>query len=117
MKPCSAYRLQRAGPGRPRFVLITITPLAASVPYRAAADGPLTTSTDSISSGLRSLTRLDGAHPTSHVSDERLALMMRTPSTTYTGSLLSERLFVPRIRTRLGAPVSVPTSRSIPGAF
>jgi hypothetical protein len=37
---------------------MTMTPLAASVPYSVAADGPFTTSTFSISSGLMSPTRL-----------------------------------------------------------
>jgi len=82
MTPRSANAVQRAGPGLPRFVLMTTTPLAASVPYRAAAEGPLMMSSDSISSGLTSFTRLGGAHPTSHTLEERLMLTMRTPSTT-----------------------------------
>src|SRR5262245_57505110 len=52
------YVFQRAGPGRPRLVAITITPLAASVPYSVVAEGPFTTSMDSMSAGLRSFRRL-----------------------------------------------------------
>src|SRR3989442_19962 len=114
MAPCSAYTVHRAGPGLPRFVVITTTPFAASVPYSAVADGPFTTSIDSISSELRSFTRLGGAHPTPQTLDERFALTMRTPSTTYTGSLLSDRLLVPRIRTRDGLPVWLPGSTWTP---
>src|SRR2546425_3486494 len=116
MAPCSAYTVHRAGPGLPRFVVITTTPFAASVPYSAVADGPFTTSIDSISSELRSFTRLGGAHPTPQTLDERFALTMRTPSTTYTGSLLSDRLLVPRIRTRDGLPVWLPGSTWTPAA-
>src|SRR6266849_5068874 len=116
MTPCSAYRLHRAGPGLPRFVLMMTTPFAASVPYSAVADGPLMISSDSISSGFRSFTRLGGAQPTPQMLEERLALMMRTPSTTYTGSLLSDRLFVPRMRTRDGLPVWLPGSTCTPAA-
>src|SRR5438552_11290802 len=117
MIPCSAYRLHRAGPGLPRFVLMTTTPFAASVPYSAVADGPLMTSSDSISSGFRSFTRLGGAQPTLHTLEERFALLMRTPSTTYTGSLLSDKLFVPRMRTRDGLPVWLPGSTCTPAAW
>src|SRR5437660_70601 len=71
MAPCSAYTFHRVLPAVPRLVVIAITPLAASVPYRADADGPFTTSMEAISSGERSLTRLGGAHPTSHTDEER----------------------------------------------
>ena len=43
---------QRGELAVPRFVLMTMTPFAAAVPYNAAADGPLMMSTDSMSSGL-----------------------------------------------------------------
>ena len=43
----------------PLFVVMTITPLAARVPYNAAALGPFNTVTDSISSGLMSETLLE----------------------------------------------------------
>src|SRR2546427_13291557 len=61
--------------------------------------------------------RLGGAHPTSQIPEERFWLVTRIPSRKYTGSLFSERLFVPRIRTRDGAPVTVPGSTSTPAAF
>jgi hypothetical protein len=69
---------QRGAPARPCLVVMTITPFAASVPYRVAADGPLTTSMLSISSGLMSPTRLGLASPVpTPVFDDEL---MRTPS-------------------------------------
>src|SRR5689334_21370481 len=49
--PVSVNQLQRVVPERPRRVVITMTPLEASVPYSVAADGPFTISTFSISSG------------------------------------------------------------------
>src|SRR6266545_8247412 len=107
MRPCSAYTFQRVGPGRPRLVLMMITPVDAAVPYSAAADGPLITSIDSISSGVMSLIRL-GFVPPIPMLDELLALVIRTPSMMYSGSLLSERPLVPRIRTREPAPVRFP---------
>ena len=39
----------------PSLVLMTITPLDARVPYKAAALGPFKTDTDSISSGFTSI--------------------------------------------------------------
>ena len=117
MRPCSAYTVQRALPGWPCLVLIATTPFAASVPYSADAAGPFTTSTDSKSSGFRSLIGLGGAHPTSQMPEERFWLVTRMPSTKYTGSFVSERLFVPRIRTRDGAPVTVPGRTSTPAAL
>src|SRR5256885_10034388 len=115
--PCSAYRFHRALPGAPCLVLITTTPFAASVPYSADAAGPFTTSIDSKSSGFRSLMRLGGAHPTSQIPEDRFWLVNRMPSRKYTGSLVSERLFVPRIRTRDGAPVTLPGNTSAPAAL
>ena len=49
--------------------------------------------------------------------EELLALVIRTPSMMYSGSLLRERLFVPRMRTRAPAPVRFPCSTSRPGAL
>src|SRR6266550_4436313 len=106
--PCSAYRFHRALPGAPCLVVISTTPFAASVPYSADAAGPFTTSIDSKSSGFKSLMRLGGAQPTSQTPDERFWLLTRIPSRKYTGSLFRERLFVPRMRTRDGAPVTLP---------
>jgi hypothetical protein len=62
MDPTSLNTVQEARPARPFLVVMTMTPLAASVPYSVAADGPFTISMFSISSGLMSL-RL-GAVPT-----------------------------------------------------
>ena len=71
---------QRGDPAFPRFVVITTTPLAASVPYNVAADGPFTISTFSISSGLRSPTRLALLPPVP--KPEPTLLVMRMPSIT-----------------------------------
>ena len=38
--PCLAVSSQLGAPTEPRFVMIEITPLAASVPYSVAAAGP-----------------------------------------------------------------------------
>src|SRR5258708_20291712 len=108
MAPCSAYTVQRALPGWPCLVLITTTPFAASVPYSADAAGPFTTSIDSKSSGLRSLMRLGGAHPTSHTPDDRFWLVTRIPSRKYTGSLFSEELFLPPTPPRPPPPLPAP---------
>ena len=48
----SPTNVQRVAPARPFFVVMTMTPFAASVPYSVAADGPFTISMSSISSGL-----------------------------------------------------------------
>ena len=61
---------QRGEPARPRFVVITMTPFAASVPYSVAADGPFTISTFSISSGFRSPTRLALLPPVPNAATE-----------------------------------------------
>src|SRR5688572_14893066 len=60
--PSSASTVKRNGPAPPFLVLMTITPLAASVPYRLAADGPRSTSIDSMVFGSMSSNR-DGASP------------------------------------------------------
>src|SRR5437773_482961 len=105
-EPPSAYAVHLVGPGRPCLVRIWITPFAASVPYSAAADGPFTTSTDSQSSGFRSLRR-DGAWPPEAPRPPSAlgTLSTRTPSTTMIGSLRSDRLVAPRIRMRDPVPV------------
>ncbi len=94
-------------PGRPRLVLYTITPFAASVPYSTAADGPLTTSIDSMSSGLMSLRR-EGTCPPTPTEFELAPFSTRMPSTTITGSFESVTLFAPRIRIRAPVPVVPP---------
>ena len=76
----------------------------------------MTTSIDSISSGLMSLIRL-GLVPPIPMLEELLSAVMRTPSMMYSGSLLSDKLLVPRIRTREPAPVRFPARTSTPGAF
>jgi len=78
--PRSPWKDHVAAPARPRFVVITMTPFAASVPYSVAADGPFTTSILSISDGLRSLTRLGSVPPP--VPAPPTVLVMRTPSIT-----------------------------------
>ena len=78
-------------PDVPRFVVMTMTPFAASVPYNVAADGPFTTSIDSISAGLMS-SRREGPEPPTPI-----ALFVfdvaRTPSITTIGSFVSENEF------------------------
>jgi hypothetical protein len=76
--PASPWMDHCGAPARPRLVVITMTPFAASVPYSVAADGPFTTSTLSISSGLMSFTRLGRLPPP--VPAPPIVLVMRTPS-------------------------------------
>jgi hypothetical protein len=66
-------------PARPFFVVMTMTPLAASVPYNVAAEGPFTISMSSMSSGLRSLTKLVVVPPVATPTELEI---IRTPSTT-----------------------------------
>src|SRR4029077_14717 len=96
-------------PGRPRFVLYTMTPLAASVPYRTAAEGPFTTSIDSLLSGLMSLMR-EGTCPPTPIEFELAPFSTRIPSTMITGSLDNETLFDPPVR-RLAARRHGPARR------
>ena len=77
--PPSPNTVQRAAPARPFFVVMTMTPFAASVPYSVAADGPFTISSVSISSGLMSLMRLGDVPPTPICADAEL-LVIRIPS-------------------------------------
>src|SRR5262245_30699088 len=90
----------------PRFVLTTITPFAAAVPYSAAADGPLMMSIDSISSAWRSPTRLElvAKLPVT------VPLSTRTPSTIMSGSLVSDSDARPRTRIGWLAP-AIPAPR------
>ena len=93
-----------------------MTPLAASVPYSALADGPPATCTVSKSFGLMSLIR-DGVCPPTPTEIELGPFSTRTPSTYTTGSFESDRLFEPRIRMRVPVPVVPPASWTIkPGA-
>src|SRR5260370_16613626 len=106
--PPSAYAVHFVGPGSPCFVRNWIRPLAASVPYSAAAEGPFTTSTASKSSGLKSFKR-DGAWPPPPRLPSALAVLStRTPSTVAIGSFRSDKLVEPRIPTRDPLPVVPP---------
>ena len=104
IRPCSTQKFQRVSPVVPRFVVIRITPFAASVPYSVAADGPLMISMFSISSGLMSLRR-DGAWPPVPSEDEATPPLARTPSMKMSGSFDSDTEFAPRMRMRVPVPV------------
>ena len=86
-----------------------ITPLAASVPYSVAADGPFTTSIDSISSGFRSVIA-PAVHPELYCLGPirlppPLVFSTRTPSMIMRGELSWDRLLKPRMRIRAAEPV------------
>ena len=90
-----------------------MTPFAASVPYSVAAEGPLTISMSSISSGLSVLSRENRVS----VPDVSASVEIRTPSTTQIGALLKLIDDTPRTRT-VGAPPRVdPGSTTTPGAL
>ena len=57
LPPPRAVNSSRGRPAFPFLVVIWMTPFDASVPYSVAAAGPFTTSIDSMSSGLMSLSR------------------------------------------------------------
>jgi hypothetical protein len=66
----------------PFFVMMLMTPRAASVPYSVAAAGPLRISIDSISSGLKSLSREITPEPNAWMEMPlACSLFTRTPST------------------------------------
>ena len=88
----------RLSPCRPRRVRMTMTPLAACAPYCAAADASFSTSTDSMSSGLRL-----GFCP------------MYMPSTTYSGEAAFRNVW-PRMMTCAGRPGSPVAAMSTPAA-
>ncbi|MNR03506.1 hypothetical protein D3C85_1194010 [compost metagenome] len=85
----------------PFLVVIITTPFAASLPYKAAADGPLNTEIDSISSGLM----FEIPSPVCPMPvNKSLGWVlvnegMGIPSTTYNALLFPEIDFVPRITT------------------
>ena len=81
---------------RPFFVVITMTPVEARDPYRAAALGPFSTEIDSTSSGLMSLIALPKSVPPFGLPP-RLAFETGTPSTTNSGLLFPRMEFAPRI--------------------
>src|SRR5436309_2460019 len=89
-RPPSPNQVQRVEPAFPFFVVTTMTPFAASVPYSVAADGPLTISMSSISSGLRPFSSDVLVPPTPTLIELELN---RTPSTTQIGLLFSESEF------------------------
>ncbi len=89
-------------PGVPRFVVMRITPFAASVPYSVAAAGPFTISMDSMSSGLMSSSR-DGSCPPEK-REKSSEVFTRMPSTYTSGSFDSDMLLAPRMRIRLPMP-------------
>ena len=111
LRPVSLNTRHCAGPARPFLVVTTITPLAACVPYNVAADGPFTTSIDSISSGFRLFIMLGAPVPIPppKAGDE---LSMRTPSTMISGSFESDAELMPRIRMR-APPPTLPLLESI----
>ena len=65
-----------------------MTPFPALNPYKAAAFGPFKTEIDSISSGLRSEAPFGRSTPPPEPASPKLRLLIGTPSTTYSGSLL-----------------------------
>ena len=97
-------------PSLPFLVLIRITPLAALLPYNAAADGPLSTEIDSISSGLKSAIPSVPALPSPMIplSEPMLLLNNGIPSTTYNALLLPSSDLAPRITTRVEPPTPLP---------
>src|SRR5206468_1152484 len=100
----------------PDFVVIRITPFAASVPYSVEADGPFSTSMDSISSGLMSLKR-DGTCWFPAKASDWASVLTRIPSTYTRGSFDNEGLEEPRIRIRLPPTLlPLPTFTNTPGA-
>src|SRR5688572_21113168 len=90
MRPYSANVDHRALPARPFFVVTTMTPLEASVPYSVAADGPFTTSTSWMSSGLRPFRNVELAMLPPAPFALKLPALNRTPSTIQIGALLSD---------------------------
>ena len=100
----------RVGPATPRLVLMTMTPLAASEPYIAEADGPRRMSIDSMLLGSMSLS----GDVVCAVAENRLTFasekpvfrppLTRMPSTITIGSVVDEMLPIPRMRIVDGAP-------------
>src|SRR3954466_7765570 len=104
MLPASPYQVQRVGPARPFFVVMTMTPFAASVPYSVAADGPFTISMSSISSGDIVLRKLNVVPPLLGALKELESA--RTPSTKTIGALPRLSELRPRIRIFGADPVA-----------
>ena len=99
-----------AFPDCPSLVVITITPFAALLPHRAAADAPFKTCTEAISAGLRSF-NLDPKLTAPELELPPFTILVillfnGDPSTIINGSLLPKMVFAPRIRILLPAPGS-----------
>src|SRR5262249_44857917 len=109
----SPVKLQRAVPARPFFVVTTMIPFDAFVPYSVAADGPLTISMSSISSGLRLLSSDTDVWPAVTVLPE----LKRTPSTTQMGALVRLIDEMPRMRIAGDPPTTEPGRTMTPGVF
>ena len=91
-------------------MVITITPFAALLPHRAAADAPFSTCTDAMSAGLISF-NLDPKLTAPELELPPLTILVillfnGDPSTIISGSLLPKMVFAPRIRILLPAPGS-----------
>src|SRR5436309_590543 len=102
-------------PARPRLVLITIAPFAASMPYSAAASGPFNTVSVSMSCEFRSAARLVKSTPrllnavTELLSDAStpvltVRLSIGRPSTMISGWLLLLIELTPRMTRDEEAP-------------
>ncbi len=91
-----------------------MTPLAASVPYSVAADGPLTISMSSISSGESEFMKLSFVPPTPGLIELE---KYRTPSTIMIGALLRLSEFRPRMRITGAEPLMFGGDMITPGAF
>src|SRR5688572_21993733 len=116
-RPYSANVVHRALPARPFFVVTTMTPLDASVPYSVAADGPFTTSTSWMSSGLRPFRNVEFAMLPPAPFAVKLPALKRTPSTIQIGALLNDSELVPRMRIVPAVPVVAPGRTTTPGIF
>src|SRR6186997_1293063 len=92
------------GPAFPFFVVIMMTPLAALDPYNAVPEAPLRTVTDSMSSGLMSLTLLPKSKPPFKSSVPTTPLLTGTPSTTNRGWFEPLNEEKPRMMIREEAP-------------
>ena len=77
------------------------------MPYNTLDAGPLFTCTASRSCGLMSFRR-DGCCPPTPIEVEFEPFSTRMPSTINTGSLDSDTLLEPRMRTRVPVPVVPP---------
>ena len=104
-------------PAEPFFVMMLMTPRAASVPYSVAAAGPFSTSTLSISLGSKSLRR--DTTPELNACTKiplPVALFTRMPSTYTSGWLESENVPMPRMRMLAPEPtIPVPGSTTTTG--